>query len=384
MSDERAVVTINGKEFRDWEAVQATASSAESIRYVQLQVTETVGANGSVGQALQIKPGDKCTVTLGGELFLTGTVFERQAAYDSNSHVVRVTAASTTQAASTNAIPLKDGNFRNYSFQAIANKVLSPLGIKFKTDNVSADWAKPFPNINVEPGESVWTLLTRLARYRGIKLTDDAEGNLVAHSQADPNSKASLVEGVNILAASCQVQNSPGTKGDLYAQQPGSDTTSGDQARSGAAVGTAKGGNATVTRVTVADIPADADDAKRLGETEQLIAASQQVSVQITTQGWLKTNGKLLKPFDKIDVDSPMLIMKTDRLQLDSVLYSQDANGTKTTVLLKKNLSPKGDLNAEPTTPSAAEEATRDTSEPGDVKVVTDGPKGNETVEVAS
>ncbi|MDT3382522.1 hypothetical protein RNI52_34670 [Labrys neptuniae] len=384
MSDERAVVTINGKEFRDWEAVQATASSAESIRYVQLQVTEAVGANGSVGQALQIKPGDACTVTLGGELFLTGTVFERQAAYDSNSHVVRVTAASTTQAASINAVPVKDATFTNYSLGAIANKLLGPLGIKLKTDNVDAGWSKPFPRIIAEPGESVWSLLTRLSRYRSVKLTDDAEGNLIAHSKADPNSKASLVEGVNILAASCQIQNSPGTKGDLYAQQPGSDTVSGDQARSGAATGTAKGGNATVTRVTVADIPADADDIKRLGETEQLIAASQQVSVQITTQGWLKTNGKLLKPFDAIDVDSPMLIMKTDRLQLDQVLYSQDANGTKTTVLLKKNLSPKGDLNAEPTTPSAAEEATRDTSEPGDVKVVTDGPKGNETVEVAS
>lgn len=370
---ETCTVIINGQEFRDWETVTATASCENATRYVVLTITEKMGTNGAVGQALSIKPKDICEVRLAGQTFLKGAIFSRQVAYDANNHTVRVTAASATQMTTRQSVPLKDGNFKGYSFQAIANKVLSPLGITLKTKNPPSGWDKPFKNINAEPGETIWNLLDRLSKYRGIRLSDDNVGNLVAHGDADPQSKAGLVEGQNILAASVTFQYPQQTGQDVVGQQPGSDTVSGDQARSSAAKVDAKGGDGGPKRSYVADIPVDGDDAAKASAASQLVALSIQTEAQIVVQGWLTGDGKLPEIRDFVDIDSPSLPIK-QKMQIAELAFTQDNNGgTRTTYVVRKWLSQNGDVDASGTEQSAAQEATTNNVSPGTPKVETLG-----------
>lgn len=377
---ETCTVVINGKEFRDWESVQAIANCATASRYVTLTVTEKMGTNGAVGQALQIKPNDVCEVKLAGQTFAKGKVFARQVSYDANNHAVRITAVSATQVATRQSIPLKDGNFRGYSFQAIANAVLKPIGVTLKTKNPPSGWEKPFKNVQTEPGESIWNFLDRLSKYRGVWLTDDAEGNMVAHGKPDQQSKSGLVEGQNILSASATILYPEDTSVEVIGQQKGDDNTTPDQNRGSAAK--ADTGKDGPKRAFHADIPVDADDAKRAAETTQLVSLSKQTEIQIITQGWLTAGGKLPEIRDYVDIDSPAIPFK-GKLQIAELMFSQDQNGTRTAWTMRKYLSegpsvegPGGSTGDD----SDAQQATTPDVKPGSATVITDGPKGNESV----
>lgn len=374
--NETCTVIINGREFRDWESVQAVATCTEASRYVTLTVTEKMGSNGAVGQALQIKAGDECEVKLAGQTFLKGKVFARQVSYDANNHAVRVTASSATQVATQQSIPLKDGNFRGYSFQAIANKVLQPLGISLKTKNPPSGWEKPFKNVQTEPGESVWNFLDRLAKYRGVWLTDDEHGNMVAHGKADQGSKAGLVEGQNILSASATMLFPKDTNLTVVGSQKGDDNTTPDQNRGSAAKVDMKGGKGQ-SRTFVADIPVDADDAKRAAESTQLLALSTQTEIQILTQGWLTSGGKLPAIRDYVDIDSPAIPFK-GKLQIAELVFSQDQNGTRTAWTMRKYLSENTSVEGG-SGGSEAEQATTPDVKPGTAEVVLGDSRGHVT-----
>ena len=332
--EETCEVTINGKVFRDWDSVTATASSNPVVRMVTISVTEKVGANGAVGQSLQIKPGDAATVQLAGQLFASGHIHERQVAYDANNHSVRVTFASQVQRAVRQSIPLKDGEFKNYSFQAIANKVLAPVGVALKALNPPAGWDKPFKYVNIEPDETPFSLLSRLSKYRGIWLHDDKNGDLVARGNTDKQPTAEFVEGRNILAASCLAQNAPDTTVEVTGQQRGSDNSTPAQNR-GAYYGKAdaKGSNFSTYRRIQADIPADRDDLKQAAGYLQLCSLSKPIVVRIVYQGWLLSSGSLPEVFDYISIDSPMLLLKTSHMQIAEVTFTQDGAGTRTTLI---------------------------------------------------
>ncbi|GAC1040828.1 phage baseplate assembly protein [Rhizobium sp. No.120] len=336
--EETCEVTINGKVFRDWDSVTATASIDPFVRMVTLTVTEKVGANGAVGQSLQIKPGDAATVKLAGQLFASGIIYERQAAYDAHNHSVRVTFASSVLKAVEQTIPLKDGEFKNYNFQAIANKVLGPVGVKLKTINLPSGWDKVFKYVNIEPGETPFRLLSRLSKYRGIWLYDDTDGNIVARGNTDNNPTAEFVEGRNILAASCLAQNPrPATSIEVTGQQRGNDDTTPAQNR-GAYSGKAdsRGGNYSINQQLQADIPADADDLKQAAGRSLLLSLSNQVVVRIVYQGWLLSTGKLPDVGNIISIDSPMLMLNTSDLKIAEVTFSQDHAGTRTTLIAQK------------------------------------------------
>ncbi|MDL2409966.1 hypothetical protein PY650_30990 [Rhizobium calliandrae] len=345
------------------------------MRMVTLSVTEKVGTNGAVGQSLQIKPGDSATVKLAGQLFASGHIHERQVAYDANNHSVRVTFASQVQKAVRQSIPLKDGEFKNYSFQAIANKVLAPVGVVLKALNPPAGWEKPFKYVNIEPDETPFSLLSRLSKYRGVWLRDDKNGGLVAQGNADKKPAAEFVEGRNILSASCLAQNAPDTTVEVTGQQRGDDNSTPAKNR-GAFSGKAdsSGSNFTTYKRTQADIPADRDDLKQAAGYCQLLSLSQQVTVRIVYQGWLLSSGNLPEVFDQISIDSPMLLLKTSDLQIAEVTFTQDQAGTRTTLIAQKWLtSPFGVQGAAPEQ-TDAQKATSTVITPG-APIVT-GPGG--------
>src|SRR6202035_4502607 len=114
---------------------------------------------------------------LAGILAFTGYVFVRQAAFDARTKGLRVTGKSLTADAVDSSAPVNGGQYKGYTFQAIASALAQNAGVKLVITGSSPDLARPFPQFSIAYGETVFMAVERLARMRGLHITDDANGN---------------------------------------------------------------------------------------------------------------------------------------------------------------------------------------------------------------
>ena len=127
---EVAEITLKGMRFRDWESVQVKLAEGESNNTFRLTVSEGKPLSSKFAD-MQIRPGDHCTITLAGELAITGYVETRQVAYTAEQHGIEIIGREPYQGAVDGAAMTKNGNeFRNKPWKQIADEMLKPAGIK--------------------------------------------------------------------------------------------------------------------------------------------------------------------------------------------------------------------------------------------------------------
>src|SRR5262245_9895915 len=192
---EVAEITVNGMKYKDWESVIVHLAEGESNNSFRFSCSEGKPLAKNWAE-IRIRPGDHCTVTLAGELVISGYVEQRQVAYTAEQHGIEIIGHSYTKAAADGSAMHETGEFRDKNFQQIADKVLKPFGIKFVP--VTQISQKPFQRANIPPGQSAWHFLETLARNRGIILGSDEQGNVTGRTQYTGGGD-SLIEGVNIL-----------------------------------------------------------------------------------------------------------------------------------------------------------------------------------------
>jgi prophage tail gpP-like protein len=353
---EKAEITVNGMVYRDWESVLVRDEEMASSDFFKFTCSE--GMPGAKNwAAVRIRPGDHCTIMLAGQLAITGFVETRQVAYTGTAHGIEISGHSYTRALSYGAAQTKTGTgeFKNKSYQQIADEVTKPFGIKFKPiGNVSA---KPFERVHIPPGQTAWEFLETLARQRNIVLGSDTEGNLTGRMIWMPGGDA-LIEGVNILEGREVMSiNGGGANGgeggdDLahkhnfgQSQQSGTDERWGHKSaqapfnRSSNNTLKQMGGTKGVyaPKRTLAEMPADQQDLQMRAQMEGQRAGMEQLEVTIVVQGWLRPSGGLWKAGDKAHVKAPMLIVD-EELKITKVEFTQDdKSGTRTTIELARD-----------------------------------------------
>jgi len=340
---EVAEISVNGQRFRDWESVQVKLAEGESNNTFKLTVSEGKPLSSKFAD-LQIRPGDHCTISLAGELAITGYVETRQVAYTAEQHGIEIIGVSHTKALVDGTAMTKNGNeFRDKPWKAIADEVVKPIKVVPKTglDNT------PFRRASIPPGMSKFDFIEMLARQRGITVGTDKDGNLTARMQWTGGG-ANLVEGVNILEGR-EVMTIKGGGGpnDSVNQEPGYDLrtsiaggTHGNKSSSTSNVSTGGKGVAAVNRQP-AEHPGTKQETTSRNKMESQQRGAEQLQVTIGVQGWLKPGGGgLWAPGEKVHVKSPMLMVDED-LDLVSATFTQDnKSGTRTTLELKR---PGGD-----------------------------------------
>ena len=339
---EIAQITVNGMNYRDWESVLVKLVEGESNNTFRLTVSEGKPlAKNFLG--VQIRPGDHCSITLGGQLAITGYVETRQVAYTAEQHGIEIIGVSYTKALADGAANTKTGEYRDKSWKQIADDQTKPVGI-----NVVAKTAlpgKPFRRASIPPGMSKWDFLEMLARQRGITMGTDKEGNLTARVQWTGGGE-SLIEGVNILEGNeVMTIKQGGGPNDAVNQEGAYDLRWGakvahdGKGSSSANVDTGGQGVHAPNR-QLAEHPGDPDDAQTRSNYESQVRGQEQLQVTIVVQGWLKSGGGLWQPGEKVHVRSPMLIVD-ETLDLVTATFTQDnKSGTRTTLELKR---PGGD-----------------------------------------
>jgi prophage tail gpP-like protein len=203
--EETAIITVNGAEYREWESVTVHLEFPGIFRTFRFSVSEQSPGALTMSK-LQLKPGDQAQVHLGGELAITGYIYERQTVLDAGRHAVLLVGQSlpgdTTRTSIDHTKLGEKGQFRDKSLVQIATELLKPYGIKVVTKGDSSKMNIPFEDAQVMPGESPFHMIERLARRSAAFIGDDNAGNFVLYGGesggAQAGSGAALIEGENI------------------------------------------------------------------------------------------------------------------------------------------------------------------------------------------
>lgn len=347
-SAEICTLTVNGKIYRDWKTILVYLCTAEVPNYYRFTCTEGAPLMKDWAE-IRIKPGDHCTVRLGGEYAIGGYVTSRQVAYTATHHGIEITGKSYTFATVMGAAQIKDGELTNVSFTELATKLLGPYGIMFEPRGGVNN--KPFDRVNVV-GQTTWEVLDAHSRARNIRLgTNPKNGaSIIGAPPSYFQAFGRAIEGVNILEGRETISMEFGSGPDLASAQ-----AAPTPKEWGAMITSGPFGNATnnfAKMIGVAgmymptygmlEIPGKMEDAKTRGQSESLANNGERVKVEVVLQGWFRPAGGLWQPYDKVYVRSPMLIMN-ESLTCRSVTFTQDdRSGTRTTLELERDLTGEG------------------------------------------
>jgi prophage tail gpP-like protein len=329
--NEIAVLTVAGHDFQDWESVWVQCRYGEGWAEFRFTAVERDPMPGNWTK-LQFKPGDDCTISLGGELALTGVITVRQTAYDENSHQVMLMGKSLTAWAAKSSVDTKTGSFDGMTFEQVGRKVLEPYGANIKI--IGTLDQKPFEKLQNQIGEKIWDFLERIARPRGIVLGSDSYGNWLFIGEHANSPSATLVEGINIKKCQCVIDaNAIFSEYRVVLQGSGSDQSSGSQTNEIEGKPVSGSSKKKAVSITPGEQPGDQEDADRRTKYESIWHQGTILQATIVTQGWKRPGaGSLWVPGDKVSVNSPMAMLNDD-MDIQTVTFSQDnESGTITTL----------------------------------------------------
>jgi prophage tail gpP-like protein len=354
---EEAVLIVKDQEFFDWESVRVTHRWKEGWPLFSFTASERDNLP-TAWTDLQFKPGDPCTITLGGELALTGIITERQTAYDANNHTVQLSGVGKSWAASTSSLYHKDSNFDGKNLTQIANEVFEPYNVGVKVIGTVDD--TPFDRISAHPGELCWDFIDRLARMRSTSLGSDHLGNMLLIGQHAYPVVQQLQEGYNILKMQCVISNQmQNTMLAVDAQKAVEDGTPPSESNEmeATANGTMKSVFKFLRLVTEQPVKTQQELEAR-ANYENIQREGTLIEAHVTVQGWLRDGANLWRCGDDVWVISPMAMLNM-AMKIQSATFTQDNNsGTTTTLelvlpwLLNDKVYATGPLDVPPPAPA--------------------------------
>lgn len=282
-------------------------------------------------QKIGIERWDKVELRLDDSLVFTGHVFTTDLSYEANvSHGFAVGARSLTAGIVDCSTPAK--TWRGKSIQAIAREVLHPFGIQFRVDSTATVGAgQTFSEIAAEDGETVYDLLVRLTRYRGILLTVDEKGGVVFTTASQKP-----VPGVVIKPTAANLARDVSDRFSDYtckAQLPAADLETVEPVT---VKGTANDPGVPLHRPIT--IMPDGHETRsgltRRAQWERAVRVGKSAELHYEVKGWTAKTGRLWTPGDLIPVNDPLMGVSLDLL-LAEVTLSLSENAETASLTLK-------------------------------------------------
>lgn len=332
-ASETAVLTVAGRNYTGWTSVMLRRVYGGACSDFEFTAAEPLDTGTMDFTDWRITAGDKCTITLAGILAFTGYVFARQGSFDEAQHGLMVTGRSLTADAVDSSAPVNGGQYKGYTFQALASALAQQAGVNLMIKGSSPDLSRAFPQFSIAYGETVFNAVERLARLRGLHITDDAKGNWIADA-FDPKAAntAQLVEGQNLIKARATIDGSRSFNTvNIVAQRPGNDQTNGTPARDVSATLTNSTARPVRRLIMIMEEPGSPQDAVTRANHETAYNATDLVDCHAEVQGWQAAPGTLWDTGLNYAVKSPMLDL--DRtLASRQVIYRQSAAGSRTEI----------------------------------------------------
>ena len=325
---EGVVLKLGGSDFGGWKSVTVERSIQQGTGTFRLSVTERYPDQIT---AWRIKPDAECRLLMDGHQAIHGFVDSVDRAFDKSSRSVEVRGRDkTADVVDCCASPTE---FKGLRLDAIASRLLQPYGIGVVVAPGTVLGAA-FPRWAVEPGETIWECIERAARQRALLVITNGDGDLVITGPGTSRFPTALVEGVNILSATFNVDHSQ--RFHTYKALAQSNDERWDKAESAAHLDDHiidKSVRKPRTVVFSAEDIADGVTIKQRAIWERNVRRGRGMNVSVTVQGLSDPVGGLWMPNQMIPVWIPSFEVRQDLL-IVSTTSTDDENGKITELQL--------------------------------------------------
>lgn len=336
-NDNKVTLKVGGMKYDGWTDVQITLSIKSLAGSFSIGFTERWPGQKTVWP---IKAGAHCEVAIGQETVITGYVDVVDASYDANSHTLVISGRDVAGDLIDCTVDPK--TYVSQSYEQILTSLAKPFGIHVIAKK---DLSTVVPRLVLDPGETVFSVMDRVARAAGVCLMSSGTGDIfLSTSDCATQALDSLVLGKNIVKASSrtdftqlysqvvvssQISGESLDKYDVLATQPKAELKRSDTA----AMDSDLLNRYRPLRV-IAESQLDSNGCKQRAQWEVSHREAEAFELSVVVQGWRQSNGSLWKPNMLVKVeDEHLRINKT--LLITEVTYSLSSAGTTATLLLQ-------------------------------------------------
>lgn len=318
---------VNGRNYAGWQEVTITRSIEQAAGAFSVRATRRYP---SEPNQIRLVPGQACTVFIGGEKVITGWIDHAAPDFDSTASKLAVGGRSKTCDLIDCSAVHKPGRWHNVKAEQIAAELCEPFGVEVIA---LVDTGAPIPRHAVERAEKVFECLDRLARMRGLLVTDDQFGRLVLMRPGLTRAETGLTEGGNIIGGSSKFDASAVfSKYIVHGQSVGNDDDFGDTVAQITGEASDPGVSRYRPLVINAENHCNPATAKARAQWEAATRLGKSTEGTVIVAGWRQVpGGPLWAPGLTVPVTSAELMLDGDFLTTD-ITFTLNDKGTRTSI----------------------------------------------------
>ncbi len=331
MVNHDVTLTVNGTTYGGWKNIRITLSLESLSGVFELGISEKWP-----GQTIPwgIRYGDECVLKIGNDIILTGYVDQVEIQYDKENHGFTVSGRDRAGDLVDCSAMNKPGTWNGRTLLQIASDLTTPFQIPI-TAEVSV--GKPFKKFAIEPGESVYEALERLAKMRAVLIVSDGHGGLRITRSGMKTATSALKVGENI-----EVCNGTFDYTNRFSEIIVKGQSQGDD-HTPTSVFTGARGKAVDPEVkryrpllVLAESQANTEQCQKRAAWEVAVRKGKSTRIEYTVPGWRQANGALWEINSLVFVEDPLL-KRQERLLISGVQFQvDDKAGTLTMLTVTK------------------------------------------------
>jgi prophage tail gpP-like protein len=324
MGPEIVTVSVGGVNYTAFKHMTVNAAFNEAARDFYLEIACELGASAT---NRIFRTGAKVTISSNGSLLLTGFVDRKQPEIDDKMALIKVSGRSNSADLVDSTAKHQTGRFKNKTPLEIGNEVSTGIGAKFTTDTQ----LEKIEQYQLQPGESCFRCVEKMARLQGKTITGTADGNAKITKASGQRHAGMLLEGGNILKGQSDHNDSNRhSEITVKGQRPYGHGTDNLEIN-------AKARDSSISRHRPFEIILDSDTtkevAKKRAKTRRDRAAGHALKATIVVQGFRDDGGAVWEPGHLIYTESATLDISQDML-IEKASFKQDDKGSVTTLNL--------------------------------------------------
>lgn len=318
--DDPFELRVRSRRFRGWTAM----AHSESIEDTSSTLSVTLIGAYQDDTDEQIVCGDPVEAWVGADLLFTGWAETFQDGLTADGESLTIGCRSKTCDIVDCSAPV--GTWKGLRLDVLVRVLVDGFGVEVAIEDATAA-AKRIARFRVEPGETAFSAVDRLAKEQGLLVTDDHQGRLVLTRPGTAVSSTRIVRGNNVLS----------TSGTWDVSKRHSKYMVKGQTFTDADVDSAATGNADdpgVSRyrplVIVPEKGVDKAGALQRARWEATARAGQSFGAGYEVEGWRQGDGRVWQKNERVIVTDQRKRLLNAEMLVKSIERKLDSDGRKT------------------------------------------------------
>lgn len=327
-------LNVDGRSLGGWTDIAITCRAEGLPNSFEVGLTSTDPASG--GQTLA-RAGDECVVKIGRDTVITGYIDRDINSGSANGHELRIVGRGKCADLVDCSAEWPGGQIIGSNTKEVAEKLAKPYGITVLLAP-GADVGPAVPQLNLNYGETAYSIIERLTRAAGLLAYEDAHGRLILAQVGKVQAASGFKYGENVQAWSTTIAQD-GRFSEIISERVSVDIL-GSIGEGGNVGYSAPDPNVKRHRLLyiVQEASGGAETPDQLGQRkviwEQARRAGRGTQVRITADSWRDSAGKLWEPNTLVPVKVPGLAPSGPMI-ISEVTYRRDSDsGTTCDVML--------------------------------------------------